>query len=28
VDIGGKIIIGFDKPKIEETLKEKGYLKE
>jgi glutaredoxin 3 len=28
VDIGGKIIIGFNKPKLEETLKEKGYLKE
>jgi len=28
VDIGGEIIIGFDKSKIEETLKEKGYLKE
>ena len=28
VDIDGKIIIGFNKPKIEETLKEKGYLKE
>mgnify|MGYP003990216687 CR=1 FL=1 len=27
IDIGGAIIIGFNKPKIEETLKEKGYLK-
>ena len=27
VDIAGEIIIGFNKPKIEETLKEKGYLK-
>ena len=28
IDIEGAIIVGFDKPKIEETLKEKGYLKE
>lgn len=28
IDIDGEMIVGFDKPKIEETLKEKGYLKE
>ena len=28
IDIDGEMIVGFDKPMIEETLKEKGYLKE
>ena len=27
IDIEGTIIIGFNKPKIEETLKKKGYIK-
>jgi glutaredoxin-like YruB-family protein len=28
IDIDGEIIVGFDKPRIERVLKEKGYLKE
>jgi glutaredoxin 3 len=27
IDVGGIIIIGFDKPKLEEALKEKGLIK-
>ncbi|MDD3083452.1 MAG: glutaredoxin family protein [Candidatus ainarchaeum sp.] len=27
IDVEGIIIIGFDKPKLEEALKEKGFLK-